>query len=49
MDGVGDGLPSLLYAHKVQRKAASVGVPVGVDETGPGAELFALVDRCRQA
>jgi tetrapyrrole methylase family protein/MazG family protein len=49
MDGIGDGLPSLLYAHKVQRKAASVGLGVTVDETGPGAELFALVDRCRQA
>jgi tetrapyrrole methylase family protein/MazG family protein len=49
MDGVGDGLPSLLYAHKVQRKAASVGIEPTVDEDGPGAELFALVDRCRRA
>jgi len=51
MDGIGEGLPSLLYAHKVQRKAASVGLePVaGADEEGVGAELFALVDRCRRA
>ncbi len=49
MEGIGDGLPSLLYAHKVQRKAASVGLPLTLEETGPGAELFALVDRCRQA
>lgn len=49
MDGIGDGLPSLLYAHKVQRKAASVGLEPVVDEEGVGAELFALVDRCRRA
>jgi uncharacterized protein YabN with tetrapyrrole methylase and pyrophosphatase domain len=49
MDGIGDGLPSLLYAHKVQRKAASAGVDPATDEEGPGAELFALVDRCRRA
>ncbi|HVL06637.1 MAG TPA: MazG family protein [Acidimicrobiales bacterium] len=49
MDGIGDGLPSLLYAHKVQRKAASAGVDPVTDEEGPGAELFALVDRCRRA
>ena len=49
MDGIGDGLPSLLYAHKVQRKAASVGVESTVDEDGLGAELFAMVDRCRRA
>ena len=49
MDGIGDGLPSLLYAHKVQRKAASVGLEPLVEEEGPGAELFALVDRCRRA
>ena len=49
MDGIGDGLPSLLYAHKVQRKAASAGVTPTADEDGPGAELFALVDRCRRA
>ena len=51
MDGIGDGLPSLLYAHKVQRKAASVGLDplAGEEDGGLGAELFALVDRCRRA
>ena len=50
MDGIGEGLPSLLYAHKVQRKAASVGLdPVADDTDGLGGELFALVDRCRRA
>jgi len=50
MDGIGDGLPSLLYAHKVQRKAASVGLdPLVDDADGLGGELFALVDRCRRA
>ena len=49
MDGIGEGLPSLLYAHKVQRKAASVGLePVADDADALGAELFALVNRCRQ-
>jgi tetrapyrrole methylase family protein / MazG family protein len=50
MDGIGEGLPSLLYAHKVQRKAASVGLePVVGRADGLGGELFALVDRCRRA
>ena len=49
MDGIGDGLPSLLYAHKIQRKAASVGLDPRIDEDGVGGELFALVDRCRRA
>jgi tetrapyrrole methylase family protein/MazG family protein len=50
MDGIGDGLPSLLYAHKVQRKAASVGLePLADDLDALGSELFALVDRCRRA
>ena len=49
MEGIADGLPSLLYAHKVQRKAASAGVDPVTDEDGLGAELFALVDRCRRA
>ena len=49
MDGIDDALPSLLYAHKVQRKAASVGVDPVADGDGLGAELFALVDRCRRA
>ena len=50
MDGIGEGLPSLLYAHKVQRKAASVGLdPESDGEQGLGAELFALVDKARRA
>ncbi len=50
MDGIGEGLPSLLYAHKVQRKAASVGLdPVADDQDRLGAALFALVDECRRA
>jgi tetrapyrrole methylase family protein/MazG family protein len=49
MDGIDDALPSLLYAHKVQRKAASVGLEPEVADDGLGAELFALVDRCRRA
>jgi tetrapyrrole methylase family protein/MazG family protein len=49
MDGIGEGLPSLLYAHKVQRKAASVGLDPAVGEDGLGAELFALVDVARRA
>ncbi len=49
MDGLGS-LPSLLYAHKVQRKAASVGLePTFGAEVGVGAELFALVDQARRA
>ncbi|MDQ4091205.1 MAG: MazG family protein, partial [Actinomycetota bacterium] len=44
MDGIGEGLPSLLYAHKVLRKAASVGLePLAGEDEGLGAELFALV------
>ena len=49
MDGISDALPSLLYANKVQRKAASVGIDPAVDEDGFGAELFAAVDRARRA
>jgi uncharacterized protein YabN with tetrapyrrole methylase and pyrophosphatase domain len=49
MDGISEALPSLLYAHKVQRKAASVGIDPVADEDGLGAELFAVVDRCRRA
>ena len=49
MDGIDDALPSLLYAHKVQRKAASVGLEPETGDDGLGAELFALVDRCRRA
>jgi tetrapyrrole methylase family protein/MazG family protein len=48
MDGLGS-LPSLLYAHKVQRKAASVGLdPMPAGEEGLGADLFVLVDRARR-
>ena len=49
MDGISEALPSLLYAHKVQRKAASVGIDPVLEEDGFGAELFAVVDRCRRA
>jgi tetrapyrrole methylase family protein/MazG family protein len=49
MDGIGEGLPSLLYAHKVQRKAASAGLDPVVGEDGLGADLFALVDAARRA
>ena len=53
MDGIPGDLPSLLYAHKVQRKAASAGVevePVGDVATDEevGALLFAIVARARQ-
>ncbi len=48
MDGLG-ALPSLLYAHKVQRKAASVGLEPPTTEAGLGADLFALVDQARRA
>jgi len=48
MEGLG-ALPSLLYAHKIQRKAASVGLEPGVDEMGVGADLFGLVDQARRA
>ncbi|MGH9025451.1 MAG: nucleoside triphosphate pyrophosphohydrolase [Acidimicrobiia bacterium] len=33
MDGVGPGLPSLLYAHKLYRKAAAVGLDPGDADT----------------
>ncbi|HEX2047096.1 MAG TPA: MazG family protein [Acidimicrobiales bacterium] len=49
MDGIAEDLPSLLYAHKVQRKAASAGLEPVAPGDGLGAELFALVDRCRRA
>jgi len=60
MDGIAADLPSLLYAHKVQRKAQSVGLdPVAVEDGAPlapavtdvaeaGALLFAAVDRIRR-
>ncbi len=56
MDGIAAHLPSLLYAHKVQRKAESLGLdPVpGADRGGVdgadavGEELFRLVDASRR-
>jgi uncharacterized protein YabN with tetrapyrrole methylase and pyrophosphatase domain len=55
MDGIPGDLPSLLYAHKVQRKAASAGVevdsPGGIDaatDEDVGALLFGVVALARQ-
>src|SRR5207302_7282192 len=53
MDGIPGDLPSLLYAHKVQRKAASAGVEVeargdasdAADAEAIGELLFGLVAR----
>ena len=56
MDGIPGDLPSLLYAHKVQRKAASAGVevePVGdvkeATDTEIGTLLFGVVALARRA
>jgi uncharacterized protein YabN with tetrapyrrole methylase and pyrophosphatase domain len=52
MDGISGALPSLLYAHKVQRKAEAVGVDVAPSEPPPadiGEALFALVAAARAA
>ena len=56
MDGIPGDLPSLLYAHKVQRKAASAGVEVepGGDTTATtdediGALLFGVVALARRS
>jgi len=60
MDGIAGDLPSLLYAHKVQRKAASVGLDPGPGPVLPqpgttvaheevGELLFAVVGLARQA
>jgi tetrapyrrole methylase family protein/MazG family protein len=54
MDGIPGDLPSLLYAHKVQRKAASVGTevePVGDAATDAevGALLFGVVALARRS
>jgi tetrapyrrole methylase family protein/MazG family protein len=52
MDGVSGALPSLLYAHKVQRKAESLGVAPAPPEPPPadiGEALFALVAAARSA
>jgi tetrapyrrole methylase family protein/MazG family protein len=43
MDGIPGHLPSLLYAHKVQRKAASVGIEAGAG----GGDLAAALARAQ--
>jgi tetrapyrrole methylase family protein / MazG family protein len=51
MDGISPALPSLLYAHKVQRKAASVGLDAAPPEPPPadiGEALFGLVAAARR-
>lgn len=58
MDGIPPALPALLYAHKVQRKAASVGVEVEVPDhisvpamctaDDVGEALFAMVAAARR-
>ncbi|MEA2844095.1 MAG: tetrapyrrole methylase family protein / MazG family protein, partial [Actinomycetota bacterium] len=55
MEGIAPDLPSLLYAHKVQRKAVSIGLAPVVDPGEPvtsdedaGALLFEAVDRIRR-
>src|SRR5439155_19617107 len=52
MDGIPRDLPSLLYAHKVQRKAAAAGVEVAPagdaeDADALGELLFGVVARAR--
>jgi uncharacterized protein YabN with tetrapyrrole methylase and pyrophosphatase domain len=54
MDGIPGNLPALLYAHKVLRKASSLGVEIdpaaGVtDDDALGALLLAIVDAARRA
>ena len=52
MDGISGALPSLLYAHKVQRKAEALGVDVPPLEPPPadiGEALFALVAAAKAA
>jgi tetrapyrrole methylase family protein/MazG family protein len=51
MDGIPGNLPALLYAHKVLRKAASIGVEVDPAplEGDLGDALLALVDAARRA
>jgi tetrapyrrole methylase family protein/MazG family protein len=51
MDGISPALPSLLYAHKVQRKAAALGLEVSTVEPPPadiGEALFGLVAAARR-
>jgi tetrapyrrole methylase family protein/MazG family protein len=52
-DGIPTSLPSLLYAHKVVRKAQTLGVDVPVPDGGPtadeiGAALLAIVAAARE-
>ena len=54
MDGIPGNLPALLYAHKVLRKASSVGVEITPaadvgDDEALGALLLAIVDAARRA
>ena len=51
MDGIPGNLPALLYAHKVLRKAASIGVEVepAAIEGELGDQLLGLVDAARRA
>lgn len=53
MDGIPASLPALLYAAKVQRKAASLGVDPVAGDGGAGSDeigtrLFSLVDESRR-
>jgi tetrapyrrole methylase family protein/MazG family protein len=54
-DGIPTGLPALLYALKVQKKAAATGLidavplPTGDEADDLGTTLLALVDRARAA
>jgi len=54
-DGIPDALPALLYALKVQKKAATLGLDGTGGDLDPGdpgdlgAVLFAVVDRARRA
>jgi tetrapyrrole methylase family protein/MazG family protein len=51
LEGIPGNLPALLYAHKVLRKAASIGVeiePLPID-ADLGAQLLRLVDAARRA
>ena len=54
MDGIPGNLPALLYAHKVLRKAASLGIesepaPGITDDASLGRVLLAVVDAARRA
>jgi tetrapyrrole methylase family protein/MazG family protein len=56
MDGIPGDLPALLYAHKVLRKAASLGIElepagdlVGASDADLGEELLRVVDAARRS